>query len=85
MSGVFVLLLFLWVFGDGLAHIDSTTTALVGLGVLLICGVLTWKDVLAEEGAWDTLIWFAAYGNLSQQPGIDSLVCEDDRRTGQQC
>ena len=60
MLGVFVLLLFLWIFGVSLAHIDSTTTALVGLGVLLISGVLTWKDVLEEEGAWDTLMWFAA-------------------------
>ena len=31
-----------------------------GLGVLLITGVLTWKDILEEEGAWDTLVWFAA-------------------------
>jgi DASS family divalent anion:Na+ symporter len=23
-------------------------------------GVLTWKDVCREEGAWDTLIWFSA-------------------------
>jgi divalent anion:Na+ symporter, DASS family len=32
MLGVFVLLLFLWIFGGSLARIDSTTTALVGLG-----------------------------------------------------
>jgi DASS family divalent anion:Na+ symporter len=60
MLAVFVLLLLLWIFGDQLARIDSATTALVGLGVLLITGVLTWKDILAEEGAWDTLVWFAA-------------------------
>lgn len=60
MLAVFLLLLFLWILGDQLAGIDSTTTALVGLGVLLITGVLTWKDILKEEGAWDTLVWFAA-------------------------
>jgi divalent anion:Na+ symporter, DASS family len=60
MLGVFLLLLLLWIFGDPLAGIDSATTALVGLGVLLITGVLTWKDILQEEGAWDTLVWFAA-------------------------
>ena len=60
MLGVFFLLLFLWIFGDALAGIDSTTTALLGLGVLLITGVLTWKDILEEQGAWDTLVWFAA-------------------------
>ena len=60
MLAVFILLLLLWIFGDQLAKIDSATTAIVGLGVLLITGVLTWKDVLEEEGAWDTLVWFAA-------------------------
>jgi divalent anion:Na+ symporter, DASS family len=59
MLAVFLMLLLLWIFGDRLG-IDSATTALVGLGVLLITGVLTWKDVLAEEKAWDTLVWFAA-------------------------
>ena len=60
MLAVFLLLLFLWIFGDQLAGIDSATTALVGLGVLLVTGVLTWKDILEEKGAWDTLVWFAA-------------------------
>ena len=60
MLAVFFLLLLLWIFGDQLARIDSATTALVGLSVLLIANVLTWKDILREEGAWDTLVWFAA-------------------------
>ena len=60
MLGVFFLLLLLWILGDQLARIDSATTALVGLSVLLISGVLNWKDILHEEGAWDTLVWFAA-------------------------
>jgi divalent anion:Na+ symporter, DASS family len=60
MLGVFFLLLLLWILGDQLARIDSATTALFGLSVLLITGVLTWKDILKEEGAWDTLVWFAA-------------------------
>src|ERR1700730_5183525 len=60
MLGVFFLLLLLWILGDQLARIDSATTALVGLSVLLIANVLTWKDILLEEGAWDTLVWFAA-------------------------
>lgn len=59
MLAVFLMLLLLWIFGERLG-IDSATTALVGLGVLLITGVLTWKDILAEEKAWDTLVWFAA-------------------------
>jgi divalent anion:Na+ symporter, DASS family len=60
MLAVFFLLLLLWTLGDQFAKIDSSTTALVGLSVLLITGVLTWNDILHEEGAWDTLVWFAA-------------------------
>ena len=60
MLGVFVMLLVLWIFAKQLGDINATTSALIGLGALLITGVLTWEDVKAETGAWDTLVWFAA-------------------------
>ncbi len=56
---VFALVLALWIFGARLA-VDPTTTAFIGLAVLLLTQVLTWDDVKKEQGAWDTLIWFAA-------------------------
>jgi len=59
MLGVFVLLLAMWILSSTIG-VDATTTALVGLAVLLITGVLTWTDILNERGAWDTLVWFAA-------------------------
>ncbi len=59
MLGAFVGLLVLWIFGKALS-INSTTAAMAGLGFLLFTGVLTWNDVRKEEGAWDTLVWFAA-------------------------
>jgi len=60
MIGVFILLLLLWIGGPALLGVNATTTALIGLSLLLLTGVLTWKDVLKEDGAWDILIWFAA-------------------------
>ncbi len=60
MLFVFVMLLVLWIFGGQLGGINATTAAMAGLATLLVLGVLTWQDVLAEEGAWDTLVWFAA-------------------------
>ncbi len=63
--GVFGLLLVLWagvpawLFGSDWA-INATTTAFIGLSVLLITGVLNWDDVLKNKGAWDTVVWFAA-------------------------
>ncbi len=60
MFGVFVMLLVLWIFAKQLGDLNPTTSALAGLAVLLLTGVLTWDDIKAETGAWDTLVWFAA-------------------------
>ena len=54
----FFILLFLWITGD-LFSIDATTTAFIGLVVLLLTSVLTWEDVKSETGAWDTIVWFS--------------------------
>lgn len=60
MLGVFVMLLVLWIFAKQLGDLNATTSALAGLAVLLITGILNWEDIKAETGAWDTLVWFAA-------------------------
>ncbi|KAL0418509.1 UNVERIFIED_CONTAM: Dicarboxylate transporter 1, chloroplastic [Sesamum radiatum] len=49
----------LWIFGSVL-NVDAVTAAILGLSVLLVTGVVTWKECLAEAVAWDTLTWFAA-------------------------
>ena len=65
MLAIFGLLLLLWagipamIFGPA-AAVDATTTAFIGLSLLLLTGVLTWDDVLKEKSAWDTITWFAA-------------------------
>ncbi|UCG88871.1 MAG: anion permease [Gemmatimonadota bacterium] len=58
LLGTFVLLLGLWVFGAQV-NIGSTVTALLGLSILLLTGVLTWEDVLNEKGAWNVFIWLS--------------------------
>lgn len=40
--------------------VNATTTAWIGLSLLLMTGVLEWEDILKAKSAWDTLIWFAA-------------------------
>lgn len=59
MAATLLLTVGLWVFG-GVLDIDAVTAAILGLSVLLITGVVTWKECLAESVAWDTLTWFAA-------------------------
>lgn len=58
MLGTFVLLVGLWIFGSSIG-ISASTTALLGIVILLVTGVLQLDDLLAEKGAWTTLIWFA--------------------------
>jgi len=58
MLVTFFILLGLWITGD-LFSIDATTTAFIGLAILLLSSVLTWDDVKSEKGAWDTIVWFA--------------------------
>ncbi|XP_038901458.1 dicarboxylate transporter 1, chloroplastic [Benincasa hispida] len=59
MAGTLLLTVGLWVFG-GVLNVDAVTAAILGLSVLLVTGVVTWKECLAEAVAWDTLTWFAA-------------------------
>ncbi|KAM7497167.1 hypothetical protein LguiA_021581 [Lonicera macranthoides] len=59
MAGTLLLTVGLWIFG-GMLNVDAVTAAILGLTVLLITGVVTWKECLGESVAWDTLTWFAA-------------------------
>ncbi|KAF3338051.1 dicarboxylate transporter 1 [Carex littledalei] len=59
MAGTLLLTVGLWIFG-GTLNVDAVTAAILGLSVLLITGVVTWKECLGEAVAWDTLTWFAA-------------------------
>ena len=64
VSGVFVLALVLWATG-GITKIDATIVAMLGVGIMLIGKAIDWKDVLAEKGAWDTLIWMGGLISLA--------------------
>jgi DASS family divalent anion:Na+ symporter len=57
MVGVFIFMLFFWIFGVHW-NIEPTTTALVGVCLLLLSNVLTWEDILNEKEAWHIFIWF---------------------------
>jgi DASS family divalent anion:Na+ symporter len=54
----FVFLIMLWIF-EKQVGISATTTAMLGVCILLLSGVLTWPDITSEKSAWDIFIWFA--------------------------
>lgn len=64
MLGTFLLLLFLWIIGPFIGF-KATNAAILGVSILLLSGVLSWKDLVEESGAWNTFIWFATLVTLS--------------------
>ena len=66
MIGVFIIALLLWVVGSFIG-VDATLTAFIALSLLLITGVLDWKDILNETGAWNTLVWFSVLVMMADQ------------------
>jgi len=59
MAGALLLTVGLWIAGASLG-VNSVAAGLTGLTILLVTGVISWKECLAEGPAWDTLTWFAA-------------------------
>jgi DASS family divalent anion:Na+ symporter len=67
---VFFMILALWVTSEW-NKLDATVVALIGVGVMLLTGVISWEDVLGEKGAWDALIWFG--GLVMMATGLSQL------------
>lgn len=65
MLATFVLLLTLWVLGDTLG-INATAAAFLGISILLVTKVLSWKDMAANSGAWSTLIFFSVLVGMAE-------------------
>ncbi|XP_031497046.1 dicarboxylate transporter 2.1, chloroplastic [Nymphaea colorata] len=66
MVGTMILAVSLWIFGESIG-VSSVVTAMLGLSVLLLLGVLNWDDCLTEKSAWDTLAWFAVLVGMAGQ------------------
>jgi len=72
MSGIFFIMLVLWIVGEKSefadifgATVSAPTAALLGLCLLLCANVIDWRDVLTEHEAWHTLVWLAILVTLS--------------------
>ncbi|MDR7545202.1 MAG: DASS family sodium-coupled anion symporter [Armatimonadota bacterium] len=76
MAGLALLALVLWIFAA--ARINTTTVALVVLILMVLLGVISWDDVLANKQAWNVLVWFATLvtmaGGLSQVNFLEWLA-----------
>ena len=66
MLVIFTVVLSLWIAGDWLA-IAPTTAALLGVALLLLAGVLDWRDIVEERSGWDVFVWFGGLMMLAGQ------------------
>jgi divalent anion:Na+ symporter, DASS family len=73
MAATMGLAVVLWVAGDALG-VPAVLAAMLGLCVLLLSGVLTWRDCLTYTAAWDTLFWFAVLVGMSGQLNAAGVV-----------
>ena len=58
MTGVFVVMLAMWTIGASYG-VPTTSAGLLGVCILLLTGILTWKDILEEHEAWSMVIWLS--------------------------
>ena len=63
MAGIAVLALALWIFAG--QWLNPTTAALIAFCLMLLTGVLSWRDVVGYTDAWRVLVWFATLVTLA--------------------
>ena len=59
--------------------LDVTFVAMVGIGVLLASGTLTWQAVAGERSAWDVFVWYGGMlrmGELLNNTGSTRVLAE---------
>jgi DASS family divalent anion:Na+ symporter len=59
--------------------LDVTMVALIGLGVLLVTGTLTWQTAVSERSAWDVFVWYGGMlrmGQLLNDTGSTRVLAE---------
>lgn len=64
ISAVFIGALLLWSTSQ-YTQLDATVVALLGVSVMLMTEVLTWKEVIGEQGAWDSMMWMGGIIGLA--------------------
>ncbi|MEO5930616.1 MAG: DASS family sodium-coupled anion symporter [Candidatus Kapaibacterium sp.] len=68
MLMVFLLVAGLWI-TTGIHGIHYAAVALLGICVLLLTGVVTWNELLAERSAWDVFVWYGGLLEMADRLG----------------
>lgn len=76
----FILLIVLWTVGDMLFSIPATLSAFIGLAILLFSNIMSWKNIIEEKTAWNTMFWFAVLvmmANALNKYGMISWIAKN--------
>ncbi len=77
--GVLATVIFFWITKDILHPVDTAFVALAGIGVLLLAGVIEWRDLMGEKAAWSVFIWYGGLVNMAMwlsETGLTRLFAE---------
>lgn len=73
LSAIFVVALLLWATSQ-FNHLDATVVAMAAVCVMLALGIIDWKDVLGEKGAWDAMFWMGSLMALASALAKSGII-----------
>ncbi len=74
MLCVFAFVALMWATTGRLHSVDYAVVALVGICLLLLTGVLSWEDAIAERAAWDVFIWYGGMVRMAEALGETGIT-----------
>ncbi len=74
MLCVFALVALMWGTTNRLHGIDYSVVALMGICLLLVTGVLSWEDAIAERAAWDVFVWYGGMVRMAEALGETGIT-----------
>lgn len=66
LVGVFVVMVGFWSTAS-IHHVHTAVVALLGVVILLLTRVETWRDMSKNEGAWDAMVWLGGLVMMANQ------------------
>jgi divalent anion:Na+ symporter, DASS family len=63
-GSIFLMIFFLWATG-AVTHIDATVVSFLGISLMFLCRIITWKDIVESREVWSMLMWFGGILGLS--------------------
>jgi L-tartrate/succinate antiporter len=63
MATLAILALFAWILGT--QWVAAVTVAAMVISLMVICGVVSWNDIVSNRQAWNVWIWFATLVTLA--------------------